>query len=76
MPKNLHVANFRIRHISEGGSAFAVDMTSGEQVFIGKHLIEDFDVKVGDLLRCACEENYKSDESHWYALVVEPIWEE
>ena len=76
MSKKLHVANFRIRHISDGGSAFGVDMGTGEQVFVGQHLLKDIELEPGDMLRCACEANYKSDEASWYALVVEPIWEE
>ena len=70
----LHVANFKIRHITDGGSLYGVDMTSGEQVFIGSHIINrDYDI--GDVVRCACEDNFKSDDTHWYALLVEPVYD-
>ena len=76
MKNTLHIAEFRIRHISEGGSAYAVDMETGEQVFIGSHILSKYDdLEIGDLLRCACEENFKPDSSHWYALVAELIEE-
>ena len=74
--KRLHIAEFRIRHISEGGSAYAVDMETGEQAFIGSHVLAKYtDLEIGDLLRCACEENFKTDSTEWYALVVELIEE-
>ena len=76
MKNTLHVADFRIRHVSAGGSAYAVNMANGEQVFIGSHLLMESNPVVGDLFRCACEENTKDSDVHWYALVVEPVWEE
>jgi hypothetical protein len=71
----LHVANFRVRHITDSGAAFAVDMNTGEQVFCNPGVCEGHNLQFGDLIRAACERNAKSD-TEWYALIVEPIWED
>ena len=64
---------FKVRHISRGGSAYGTNMDTGEEVFINSSLVAGEDMQVGDYIKAMVVINEKSDDIKWYARVIEIV---
>ena len=66
--KTVHIVNQL-----ESKSSFGLDMSTGEQVFIGSRLCDMLDIRAGDDVEAFVQPNEKNPNVEWYATYVRKL---